>query len=116
VTALQSIGALAGLFAVMAVPRLAQGWRLLLLLTIAGAVIGAAFWFGWAANLASATDRAVPLIGLIAVGAAFGFGVLIRAVVLFGRMRGWPKITDLVMNLGVAVMFSYGFLRLFDVL
>jgi hypothetical protein len=42
--------------------------------------------------------------------------VLIRAVVLFGRMRGWPKITDLVMNLGVAVMFSYGFLRLFDVL
>jgi hypothetical protein len=109
-------GALAGLIALMLVPRAAHSGRGLVVAVLAGVVIGGAVWFGWAANLPTATDRAVPLIGMIVAGAAFGFGVLARGVVLMGRARGWPGATDILMTCGVAVMFSYGFLRLFDVL
>ncbi len=108
--------ALAGLIALILVPRVANGARGLGVAVLAGVVICGAVWFGWADGLPTATDRAVPLIGIIAAGAAFGFGVLTRGVVLVGRARGWPGATDIVMTASVAVMFGYGFLRLFDVL
>ncbi len=100
----------------MLVPRAAHSTLGLGLAVLAGVVIGGAVWFGWAANLPTATDRAVPLIGIIAAGAAFGLGVLTRGVVLVGRARGWPGVTDVVMTCGAAMMFGYGFLHLFDVL
>ena len=108
--------ALAGLIGVMLVPRAVHNALGLGLAVLVGVVVGAAVWFGWAAGLPTAADRAVPLIGIIAAGAAFGFGVLTRGVVLVGRARGWPGATDIVMTCSVAVMFGYGFLRLFDVL
>ncbi len=108
--------ALAGLVGLMLLLRLANSARGLGLAVLVGVVIGGVVWFGWAASLPTATDRAMPLIGIIAAGAGFGFGVLTRGVVLVGRARGWPGAADMVMTCSVAVMFGYGFLRLFDVL
>jgi hypothetical protein len=111
----QAIG-LVFLVAVMALPRFAQIGRALAILTVGGAVVLVALWFGWVEQLPQGLGNVGQAIAVVATAAAFALGVLVRALVLVGRMRGWPKVTDAVLSLGAVAVAGLSLMGFFDML
>ncbi len=107
------LAAIAGLVCVMVVPRAVTGWRGLAWLAVAAALVAAVGWFGWAAGLPTAADRALVLLVALPVIAAIGMGLVIRAVVL---ARRWPIGPDVILTAGGAIILIVGYLRMFDVI
>ena len=104
---------MAGLVCVMVVPRATTGWRGLVWLAVAAGFMAALGWFGWAAGLPTATDRALVLLVGLPVLAALVMGLVVRAVVL---VRRWPIGPDAVLTAGGAVLLAISYLRLFDLI
>ena len=104
------------LLAVMAVPRLAQTWRALAGIAAAGVVVLTGLWFGWVEQLPQGLGNVGQAIAVVATAAAFALGVLVRALVLWGRKRGWPKAMDLVLSLGAVALAGLSLMAIFDML
>lgn len=113
--AAQSVGLLF-LLAVMALPRLAQTGRALVVLTAGGVVVLVALWFGWVEQLPQGLGNVGQAVAVVATGAAFALGVIVRALVLVGRRRGWPKATDAVLSLGAVAVAGLSLMGFFDML
>ena len=111
----QAIGLLF-LLAVMALPRFAQSGRALAILTAGGAVVLVALWFGWVEQLPQGLGNVGQAIAVVATAAAFALGVLVRALVLFGRKRGWPNVMDAVLSLGAVGVAGLSLMAIFDML
>lgn len=107
------LAAIAGLVCVMVVPRALTGVRGLALLALAAAVLAAVGWFGWAAGLPTATDRALLLLLGLPVLGALAMGIVVRGIVL---VRRWPLVPDAVLTAGAAVLLGISHLRLFDLI
>jgi len=105
--------AMAGLICVMVVPRGLSGWRGLAGLAVASALVAALGWFGWAAGLPTATDRALVLLVAMPVLGALAIGLIVRAMVV---ARGWPAGPDAVLTAGGAIILVVSYLRLFDLI
>lgn len=105
--------AIAGLICVMVVPRAATTLRGVGLLAVLCAAIAGLGWFGWAAGLPTAMDRA----GVVLLGgpvlAALAMGLVVRAVVV---ARGWPIGPDAVLTAGGGAILVASYLRLFDLI
>ena len=104
------------LLAVMALPRLTQTGRMLAILATGGAVVLLALWFGWVEQLPPGLGSLGQAIAVVATSAAFALGVLVRAVVLYGRKRRWPKVMDAVLSLGAVALAGLSLMRIFDML
>ena len=104
------------LLAVMAVPRLAQSSKALLVVMTVGVAVVLALWFGWVERLPQGLGNVGQAIGVALVAAAFAIGVLVRGMVLFGRKRGWPSATDAGVSLGAVALAGLGLMGLFDML
>ena len=111
----QSVGLLF-LVAVMALPRLAQSGRMLAGIAAGGAVVGLALWFGWVEQLPQGLGNVAQAVAVVVTAAAFGLGVVVRALVLLGRKRGWPKAADAVLSLGAVAVAGLSLLGFFDML
>ena len=111
----QAIGLLF-LLAVMAIPRLAQIGRALTILAAGGVVVLVALWFGWVEQLPQGLGNVGQAIAVAATAAAFALGVVVRALVLLGRKRGWPKATDAVLSLGAVALAGLSLMGFFDML
>lgn len=98
----------------MAVPRLAQTGRALGAVLLAGAAVVLALWFGWVEQLPQGLGNVGQAVAVALAAAAFGIGVLVRAVVLFGRRRGWPRAVDMGLSLGAVVTAGLGLMGIFD--
>lgn len=107
------LAAMAGLICVMVLPRAVTGWRGLVAMALGAAVVAAVGWFGWAAGLPTATDRAVVILFGGPVLAALAMGLVVRAVVVG---RGWPIGPDVVVTAGGAAILIVSYLRLFDLI
>lgn len=105
--------AVAGLICVMMVPRALPDWRGVVVLAVLAAVVAAAGWFGWAAGLPTATDRALVLLVALPVLAALAMGLVVRGVVV---ARGWPRGPDALLTAGGAAILVVSYLRLFDLI
>ena len=105
--------AIAGLICLMVVPRAAVTLRGLALMAALFAAIALMGWFGWAAGLQTAIDRALVILLGAPVLAALALGLVVRAVVL---ARGWPILPDAVLTAGGAVLLAVSYLRLFDLI
>ena len=103
--------ALSGLICVMVVPRAAVTLRGVSLMAALFGTIAALGWFGWAAGLPTATDRALVILLGGPVLAALAMGLIVRAVVVG---RGWPIVPDVVVTGGGAAILIVSYLRLFD--
>lgn len=104
---------IAGLVCVMVVPRAVTGWRGLVWLGLAAALVAAVGWFGWAAGLGSAADRALVLLVAAPVLAALAMGLVVRGIVL---ARRWPIGPDAILTAGGAGILVVSYLRLFDLI
>ena len=111
----QSVGLLF-LLAVMALPRFAQTWRALAGIAAAGVVVLTGLWFGWVEQLPQGLGNVGQAIAVVATAAAFALGVIVRALVLVGRKRGWPKATDAVLSLGAMAVAGLSLMGFFDML
>jgi len=111
----QSIGVLF-LLAVMALPRLARTGRTLSVILAAGTLVFVALWFGWVEQLPHGLGNVAQAVAVVLTAAAFALGVAVRALVLVGRKRGWPKATDAVLSLGAVAVAGFGLLAIFDML
>ena len=111
----QAIGLLF-LLVVMAVPRVAQSGRALAVLAAGGVVFLVALWFGWVQQLPQGLGNLGQAIAVIATAVAFALGVLVRALVLMGRKRGWPKVVDVGLSLGAVALAGLGLMAFFDML
>ena len=105
--------AMSGLICVMVVPRAAKTLRGVALMATLFAGLAALGWFGWAAGLPTATDRAVVILLGGPVLAALAMGLIVRAVVVG---RGWPIRPDVVVTGGGAAILVASYLRLFDLI
>ena len=105
--------AIAGLICVMVVPRAVSGWLGLVLIGFGAAIVALVGWYGWAAGLPTATDRALVILLGGPVLAALAMGMIVRAVVL---ARGWPIGPDAVLTAGGAAILAVSYLRLFDLI
>lgn len=115
-TPVEQAAGLLFLLAVMAVPRWAQTGRALGMTVAGGLLVLAALWFGWVERLPHGLGNLGQAVALAATAAAFGLGVLVRALVLLGRQRGWPKATEAVLSLGAVAVAGLGLLGFFDML
>ena len=104
------------LLAVMALPRYAQTGRMLAILAAGGAVVLLALWFGWVEQLPQGLGNVGQAIAVVATAAAFALGVLVRALVLYGRKRGWPKVMDAALSLGAVALAGLSLMWIFDML
>ena len=111
----QAIGLLF-LLAIMALPRFAQTGRALAGLGAGGLAILVALWFGWVQQLPPGLGSLGQAIAVVATASAFALGVLVRALVLTGRKRGWPKATDAVLSLGAVALAGLSLMAIFDML
>ena len=111
----QAIGLLF-LLAVMALPRLAKTGRALAMIAAGGVVVLLALWFGWVEQLPPGLGSLGQAIAVVATAAAFALGVFVRALVLTGRKRGWPKATDAVLSLGAVAFAGLSLMAIFDML
>ncbi len=102
---------MAGLICVMVVPRAVRGLLGVLAMGVLALLVALAGWFGWAAGLPSATDRALVILVAGPVLAAFAMGLVVRAVVV---ARGWPMVPDALLTAGGAAILVASYLRLFD--
>jgi hypothetical protein len=105
--------AISGLVCVMVMPRAAVTLRGVGLMAVLFAAIAGLGWFGWAAGLPTATDRALVILIGAPVLAALAMGLVVRAVVVG---RGWPIGPDLVATAGGAAILIFSYLRLFDLI
>ncbi len=115
-TPVEQILALLFLLAVMALPRLAQTAGALMMMAFGGSAIGLALWFGWVEQLPQGLGNLGQAIAVVGTAAAFALGVLVRALVLMARKRGWPKATDAVLSLGAVAAAGLTLLGIFDML
>ena len=104
------------LLGLMALPRLAMNGRVLTGILAAGMVVATVLWFGWVEQLPNGLGNVAQALGVALAAAAFGLGVAVRAVVLFGRKRGWPKATDALLSLATVAVMGLGLLIFFDML
>ncbi|MEO6301038.1 MAG: hypothetical protein ABIV25_10960 [Paracoccaceae bacterium] len=111
----QSIGVLF-LLAVMALPRLAQSGRALAVTLAVGTAVLAALWFGWVEQLPQGLGNVAQAGAVVLTAAAFALGVTVRALVLIGRKRGWPKATDAVLSISAVAVAGLSLLAIFDML
>lgn len=104
---------MAGLVCVMVVPRAITGWRGLAGLAVVAVFAAAVGWFGWAAGLPAAVDRALVILIGGPLLAALAMGLVVRAVVL---VRRWPIVPDAILTAGGAAILIVAYLRLFDLI
>ena len=104
------------LLVMMAVPRLAQTGRGLGAVLLVGVAVVLALWFGWVEQLPQGLGNVAQAMAVLLAAAAFGIGVLVRAVVLFVRKRGWPKMVDAGLSLGAVALAGLGLMATFDML
>lgn len=104
------------LLSVMALPRLAQSGRALAGIAAAGAIVLVALWFGWVEQLPQGLGNVAQAIGVVSAAAALLLGVAVRALVLSGRKRGWPKAADAGLSLGAVALAGLSLMGIFDML
>ena len=104
------------LLAIMALPRLARNGRMLAGMAAGGSLVLAGLWFGWVEQLPQGLGNLGQAVAVAFTAAAFALGVLVRALVLTGRKRGWPKATDAVLSLGAVAAAGLSLLAIFDML
>ncbi|MGV8986093.1 MAG: hypothetical protein ACOH2H_07415 [Cypionkella sp.] len=111
----QAAGLLA-LLVLMALPRFAQTGRALVGVSAGGLAVAVAMWFGWVQQLPQGLGNVAQALAVVLAAAAFGLGVLVRALVLAGRKRSWPKATDVVLSLVAVSAAALGLMGFFDML
>ena len=104
------------LLAVMALPRVARNGRVLAGLASGGVLVLVALWFGWVEQLPPGLGSLGQAMAVVFTAAAFALGVVVRALVLTSRRRGWPKATDAVLSLGTVALAGLSLLAIFDML
>ena len=104
------------LLVIMAVPRLAQSLRALGAVVLTGAAVVLALWFGWVEQLPQGLGNVGQAIAVALAAAAFGIGVLVRAVVLVGRRREWLGAVEAGLSLAAVAMAGLGLMGFFDML
>lgn len=111
----QAIG-LVFLLAVMALPRFAQSGRMLAGMAAGGLVVLVGLWFGWVEQLPHGLGNVGQAVAVVVTAAAYALGVMVRALVLLGRKRGWPKATDAALSLGAMAVAGLSLMGFFDML
>lgn len=105
-----------GLLFLLAVMALARTGRALVIVAVGGVIVLLSLWFGWVEQLPQGLGNLGQAIAVIATAAAFALGVLVRALVLYGRKCGWPKAMDAVLSLGAVAAAGFGLMGFFDML